>query len=272
MWGYTEQQKNKLKSIGVKKELLERKFESIMERELTYSEILKNYSEQIKIKLNNKKFNSLRQVEDIIRKKLLELGFIEVITPTLVSRNSIIKMGISESDPLWDQIYWLDNHSKCLRPMLAPNLYVLMNRLKNFIQNVKIFEMGSCFRKERGRKHLTEFTMCNAVIYPPPKHPRDELNELVEELMKALNINEYKIVDESSSIYGKTVDIVSKGIEIASCVIGPVDIDANWKIDHPWVGIGLGLERLLMVINNSEKISEYSRSLDYLDGIYIGGV
>ncbi|MEG9195482.1 MAG: pyrrolysine--tRNA(Pyl) ligase large subunit [Candidatus Methanoglobus sp.] len=272
MWEYTEQQKNKLKSIGVKKELLERKFESLMERELTYSEILKNYSDQIKIKLNNKKFNSLRHVEDKIRKKLLELGFIEVITPTLLSRDSIIKMGISESDPIWDQIYWLENHSKCLRPMLAPNLYVLMNRLRKFISNVKIFEIGSCFRKERGRRHLTEFTMCNAVIFPPSKQPQDELNELIQELMKVLNINEYKIVDESSSIYGKTIDIVSEGIEIASCVIGPVDIDVNWKIDNHWVGIGLGLERLLMVINKSEKISEYSKSLDYLDGIYIGGV
>jgi phenylalanyl-tRNA synthetase alpha chain len=35
----------------------------------------------------------------------------------------------------------------------------------------------------------------------------------------------------------------------------------------PWVGIGFGLERLLMVAGNSSNLAKMGRSLTYLDGI-----
>ena len=64
-----------------------------------------------------------------------------------------MRMGIDESNPIWKQIYWIDE-SRCLRPMLAPNLYTLLEILQKFIRPLKIFEVGTCFRREsKGKIH-----------------------------------------------------------------------------------------------------------------------
>ena len=49
--------------------------------------------------------------------------------------------------------------------MLAPHLYyVLKDLLRLWEKPVRIFEIGSCFRKEsRGARHSNEFTMLNLV-------------------------------------------------------------------------------------------------------------
>jgi phenylalanyl-tRNA synthetase alpha chain len=44
-------------------------------------------------------------------------------------------------------------------------------------------------------------------------------------------------------------------------------LDRAWQITDAWVGIGFGLERLLMVAEKSQSLGKMGRSLTYLDGI-----
>ena len=58
------------------------------------------------------------------------------------------KMGIEHGHPLRDQVFWVED-GRCLRPMLAPNLYTLMRRLgRIWCRPFGIFEIGSCFRRD----------------------------------------------------------------------------------------------------------------------------
>jgi phenylalanyl-tRNA synthetase alpha chain len=79
-----------------------------------------------------------------------------------MSRGLLEKMSIGADHPLGAQIFWLDR-DRCLRPMLAPHLYyVLKDLLRLWESPVRIFEVGSCFRKEsQGSQHSNEFTMLN---------------------------------------------------------------------------------------------------------------
>ena len=72
-----------------------------------------------------------------------------------------------------------------------------------------------------------------------------------------------------SAVYGRTVDIVAgdSQMEIGSSAMGPHVLDQAWKITDAWVGIGFGLERLLMVAENITSLGRVGRSLGYLDGI-----
>ena len=70
-------------------------------------------------------------------------------------------------------------------------------------------------------------------------------------------------------VYGETIDIVSgdQGIEVGSAAMGPHVLDRAWRISVPWVGIGFGLERLLMIAAGGRNLARMARSLSYLDGV-----
>jgi phenylalanyl-tRNA synthetase alpha chain len=74
---------------------------------------------------------------------------------------------------------------------------------------------------------------------------------------------------ESSAVYGDTIDIVcgDDKLEIASGAMGPHRLDHAWRITDTWVGLGFGLERILMMKEGSDSISKWGKSLAYLDGI-----
>ena len=82
-------------------------------------------------------------------------------------------------------------------------------------------------------------------------------------------IDDYRLESESSAVYGETIDIVAgaQGVEIGSSALGPHPLDRPWRITDAWVGIGFGLERMLMVAAGSSNLRRMGRSLAYLDGI-----
>jgi phenylalanyl-tRNA synthetase alpha chain len=69
-----------------------------------------------------------------------------------------------------------------------------------------------------------------------------------------------------SEVYGATVDVEVRGLEVASGVAGPHPLDAGWGITDPWAGWGFGIERLAMAMEGSPQIGRFGRSLTYLDG------
>jgi phenylalanyl-tRNA synthetase alpha chain len=209
----------------------------------------------------------LCQLEDSLIQTLVQCGFVQVVTPILISKTSLEKMSIQGDHELFKQVFWVSER-KCLRPMLAPNLYFLLRELMNLWEKpIRIFEVGPCFRKDtKGKYHVNEFTMLNLVeLGLPEEKGKKRLTELATIVMKAAGIKNYTFITHKSEVYGETTDIVSD-IELASGVVGPHLLDTEWGIIDPWVGIGFGLERLLMVREKYQNIQRAGRALIYLDG------
>ncbi|MBC2741817.1 MAG: pyrrolysine--tRNA(Pyl) ligase large subunit [Desulfosarcina sp.] len=192
-------------------------------------------------------------------------------TPVLMSKGLLAKMSITADHPLFEQVYWVER-DKCLRPMLAPHLYYVMKDLLRLWQKpVRIFEVGPCFRKEtEGARHAAEFTMLNLCEFGLPEDERRQRLEFFAALiMDGAGIDRYSLESETSAVYGSTLDVVSDadGLELGSGAMGPHPLDRAWRITDTWVGIGFGLERLLMTADGGTNLSRFGRSISYLDGI-----
>jgi len=266
---FTEAQKQRLSELGGE-DFIDLSFLSMSERDDKFDEIeltlaRKNKDDLLRL-LTSVRRPVLRQIERAIAQALIDGGFTEVVTPSIISREFITRMGITEAHDLWKQIFWVDA-KRCLRPMLAPNLYHMMKELRRISKPVSIFEVGSCFRKEsRGREHSEEFTMLNAVELAPQENASDRLKEMINMSLRAIGITEYTLRKVKSEVYGETVDVVVNGVEVASGATGPHALDGNWLVVDPWAGVGFGLERIAMVTKPSKVLSHVSRSLSYLDG------
>jgi phenylalanyl-tRNA synthetase alpha chain len=268
----TETQKQRLTELGG--EDFDLRFLSTADRDKRFDEIerdlVKKNKEGLVTLLRSTRTPTLRQLERELTQALMNAGFTEVLTPSIISKESIIRMGITESHDLWKQIFWLDSR-RCLRPMLAPSLYHIMKELRRVTTPVSIFEVGSCFRKEsKGREHSEEFTMLNAVELAPRKDAGERLKEIGDICLSAIGMTNYQLRKVESEVYGQTIDILVNDIEVASAVSGPHPLDRNWLVADPWAGVGFGLERLAMVRRGCKNLGHVSRSISHLDGSSLG--
>lgn len=269
-------------------------FSSAAERDARFESVSREAT-----RLNHERLEALRTrnrrpevrlVETVMVDTLVSEGFVEVVTPIIIGKGSLVKMGLDEAHPLWRQLYWVEK-DRCLRPMLAPNLYVMLSHLQRLWPDpVRIFEVGPCFRKEsKGSNHLSEFTMLNlvelglgeaapadaAVAHAAPARaapqlgPADSAPERLRALaglvMGRLGL-EYDLVETASEVYGASLDIEVRGVEVASGVAGPHPLDGKWGIHTSWAGWGFGLERLAMMRTGSGRVHPVGRSLVYMDG------
>ncbi len=272
---WTEIQQTRLKELAADESDLHLQFDGTRARDKAFQRLEKKL-----VKIQRQKLQQLRDVhrrprlcrlESRLTDILIENDFVQVTTPTILSKGMLSKMSIDDTHPLTSQIFWLDK-DKCLRPMLAPHLYyVLQNLLRIWEKPVRIFEIGSCFRKEsQGAQHSNEFTMLNLVEMGLAEETRQKrLEELAALVTKAAGVDEHIIQSEHSSVYGETIDILDgrNRLELGSAAMGPHVLDHAWQITDAWVGIGFGLERLLMAAEKSQSLGKMGRSLAYLDGI-----
>ncbi len=270
---WTEVQKQRLQELGATEAQTAAIFGSAEERNRAYQSLeqalVARCAELLLQYRITTKQPALTSLEINLANTLVTAGFAQVATPTLLSKGLLAKMTITEDHPLFKQVFWLDER-KCLRPMLAPNLYfVLKDLLRLWPHPVSIFEIGPCFRKDtQGGKHQQEFTMLNLVEMGLSKERcAERLKELAALVLKAAGIENYTMAAELSDVYGETIDLVKGDLELGSGAVGPHPLDANWGITVPWVGIGFGLERLLMAKEGHSNIQRAGRSLTYLNGI-----
>ncbi|MEF9922506.1 MAG: pyrrolysine--tRNA(Pyl) ligase large subunit [Anaerovoracaceae bacterium] len=272
---FTVTQQERIATLNGAEELLEMEFESAVDRDNYFrqleKEMVKKSKENISNLLNEKHMTQSVEVGRMLERWLMSEGFTKVETPTIITKQMLAKMTIDDEHHLTEQVFWLDA-KKCLRPMLAPNLYVVMRELKRITNKpVKIFEIGSCFRKEsQGAQHMNEFTMLNCVELASVKDgdQLERLKEMAHNAMATLGIPEsqYELVVEDSTVYGSTVDIEVNGMEVASGSYGPHFLDAAWGVFDTWVGIGFGIERLTMAMTKSKTIKRFGKSITFIDG------
>lgn len=270
---YTITQKNRLLELGAEEALTTVLFSTTQERQKTYiqteKELIRRNKAEIACLLEQEHRPLLCSLQADLADALTAHGFTQVVTPTIISAKAMEKMSVGPEHPLHKQIFWLDGKT-CLRPMLAPGLYEVSRRLIGSQGlPMRIFEIGSCFRKEsEGRSHLKEFTMLNLVEWGTPMPERiDTLKQYCSKVLEAAQITEYEMTEEDSVVYGMGLDVVgTNGLELASTSMGPHRLDSAWKINCTWIGAGFGLERLLMYREKKTGIHSYGRSTVYLNG------
>jgi len=272
---WTEIQQARLIELAADDAELALQFDNAKTRDKAYQQLEKQL-----VKVQRQKLQELREgprrpklcrLESCLTDMLVQNNFVQVTTPTILSKGLLAKMSIDDDHPLASQIFWLGN-DKCLRPMLAPHLYfVLKDLLRLWEKPVRIFEIGSCFRKEsQGAQHSNEFTMLNLVEMGLAEDRRQSrLEDMAALVTAAAGVDDYIIQPESSAVYGETIDILAgeDRLEIGSAAMGPHILDQAWQVTDAWMGIGFGLERLLMIAENSRSLGKMGRSLGYLDGI-----
>jgi pyrrolysyl-tRNA synthetase-like protein len=269
---WTPSQLQRIKEMGGTVDV-DRSFSSDQEREIEFTSYV--------TRLQNDNRNRLRAMcedptrlqiaalENELAKALVEVGFMEVRTPTIISKEALRKMGIDRSHPLLEQVFWLDD-KRCLRPMLAPNLYFMMRHMgRNVKMPLRIFEIGPCYRKEsKGANHLEEFTMLNLVEMAPEGDPIESLKAHISTIMKVVDVG-YELTLCDSEVYSKTIDVEVDHIEMGSGAVGPHPLDKAHGINEAWAGVGFGLERLLMMKNKETNVKKVGRSLIYQNGVRI---
>ncbi|MCL1808854.1 MAG: pyrrolysine--tRNA(Pyl) ligase large subunit [Clostridiales bacterium] len=272
--GFTATQRGRLATLGVD-EQAGQAFASEGERNQAFAEIEKKMSRENRSKIEHlladKHTSDAFDIQCALEKWLTgEMGFTKVSTPSIISGEMLDKMSITEDSRLREQVFWV-GRNKCLRPMLAPNLYVVMRELHRITNGpVRIFESGSCFRKEtQGAQHLNEFTMLNFVELAAcrPGEQAERLEFLSKSAMSALGMEQYELKHEKSTVYGETLDVEASGVELASGSFGPHKLDAAWGVFEPWVGVGFGIERITLVKGNHKTIKRIGKSITFLDGV-----
>ncbi|MEN6568348.1 MAG: pyrrolysine--tRNA(Pyl) ligase large subunit [Veillonellales bacterium] len=272
-FSWTEVQKKRLSELNSTEIQKNNAFSTEKERDEAFKKeearLIMIGKKRLKHLCHEKKRPALCQMETRLVKALTDNGFVQVTTPIILAKSMLAKMTIDEEHALFSQVFWLDG-KKCLRPMLAPNLYyILKDLLRIWEKPVSIFEIGSCFRKEsQGNHHLNEFTMLNLVEWGLPEEKRQaRIEQLAAIVMQAAEIDGYHLEKTSSVVYGDTIDVMQGELELGSGAIGPHFLDGNWGMFGPWVGIGFGLERLAMVKEGGQNVRSMGKSLSYLDGV-----
>lgn len=272
---WTEIQRKRLVELDADIATLARTFDDAGQRNRAFQGLVKE-----RVAAHRRHLDDLRsgvrrprlcRLETVLVDTLVAHGFVQVSTPVLMSRGLLARMSITPEHPLSQQVYWVDR-DKCLRPMLAPHLYyVIKDLLRLWEKPVRIFEVGPCFRKEtEGARHAAEFTMLNLCEFGLAEDQRRQrLESLAALIMDCAGIRGYRLVSETSAVYGSTMDVVSDadGLELGSGAMGPHPLDRAWRITDTWVGIGFGLERLLMSAAGGTHLSRFGRSISYLDGV-----
>ena len=270
---FTVTQAQRLRELGAPPASVAAGYADAAARDAAYKELERDLSragrEQLQDYRAQRCVPPLVELERRTSDALIALGFARVVTPLIISSEALARMGIDQSHPLRQQVFWLDD-GRCLRPMLAPNLYALMRRLgRLWSKPFGLLEIGPCFRRDtKGANHLNEFTMLNLVeVGGPAERAHARLEELAATVMKAAGIDGYRLVGTQSEVYGTTIDVEVDGVEVCSAAAGPHPLDGNWGIVDSWVGLGFGLERLLAAREGYANIERAGRSLSYVDGV-----
>ena len=272
---FTATQKRRLTELNATRECSGQVFADEKERNAAFRDLEKQLVQENRQKLNGllcERHVTLSQTiaDDLSHWLTQEEGFTRVSTPIIITSQQLDKMTITGDHALRQQVFWVDG-KHCMRPMLAPNLYVVMRDIHRVTNEpVRIFEIGSCFRKEsQGAKHLNEFTMLNLVELAAGEdgYQMERLEQLARGAMNAVGITDYDLVTEDSTVYKETLDIEIDGVEVASGSFGPHDLDAAWGVFDTWVGIGIGIERLALAKGGYETIKHAAKSITYLDGV-----
>ncbi|MCP4157255.1 MAG: pyrrolysine--tRNA(Pyl) ligase large subunit, partial [bacterium] len=125
---WSEVQLKRLKELNADSLEMSTRFEDTGQRDKAFQKLEKYLIKKARFQLKELRDNHRRPALCRLQSKLVETltkeGFVQVVTPTILSRELLARMTIDENHALFSQVFWIEKN-KCLRPMLAPHLYYL---------------------------------------------------------------------------------------------------------------------------------------------------
>ena len=153
-----------------------------------------------------------------------------------------------------------------LRSHMTANWFSVLARAQIQPMPVKLFSIGSRFRKEQRQDatHLFESTSASLVVMNPEVSMEDG-ERLVELIVKRLGLGGLKTIPKktTSKYYTQGFDweiyATSNGKEFEIANLGmysPVSL-SNYKIKYPVLNLGFGVERLAMILAGASDIRKF---------------
>jgi phenylalanyl-tRNA synthetase alpha chain len=157
--GFTATQRQRLRELGAPAGAADERFPDTAARDAAFRRLEDDLTRAGRARLLDLRATGrapqLVALETELAAAVRDAGFVQVVTPHIIAAEALAKMGIEHGHPLREQVFWLEDR-RCLRPMLAPNLYTLLRRLgRIYTRPFGIFEIGTCFRRDtKGASHL----------------------------------------------------------------------------------------------------------------------
>ena len=263
-------QLQRLRELGADEASTALRFPDASARDLAFKELERDLTTEGRralVRLRARGAPQLTLLADRLRATLVdEIGFVEVTTPHIITADALGRMGIPADDPLAEQVFWLDR-SHCLRPMLGPTFTPAPTSSQEMAAALRDLRVGTCFQRRRDEQHLTSSRCSTSSARRRARTRPARLVDLARLVMDAAEIDDYLFQEVESGVYGDTLDLVARGVEVCSAAMGPHPLDDAWGITDTWVGLGFGLERLLYARAHHSNIERVGRSLSYLDGV-----
>ncbi|MBD3281106.1 hypothetical protein GF389_06360 [Candidatus Dojkabacteria bacterium] len=210
-----------------------------------------------------KKFAELKTILREFKKGMIEGDdFIELLSTRLQITESQSTRLVNEVFNEFSELKPQPSHLT-LRSHMTANWFGVLSRKQSTKMPVKLFSIGSRFRREQRQdeNHLYESTSASLVIMNP-KLGMEDGEVLVEKIIKKLELTDLKTIPKktTSKYYAPGFDWEvyarhnGKEIEIANIgMYSPVAL-SNYKIKFPVLNLGFGVERIAMIKTGEKDI------------------
>ncbi len=185
------------------------------------------------------------KLQNQCRKIMTGLGFIEVVSFTLVSKNWHYDKMRTTGNPV-EILNPVSSEYSIVRDSLLPSLIYILQRNKPYSLPQKIFDVGDISRIDESleTKASREIFLSGAIIHPKVDFVETKSN--IEAVMKALGITKYKLETTSHPSFfdGRCAKIMVKGKQVG--IFGEIhpEVLINFELENPVGAFEIEIEKL----------------------------
>jgi len=211
---------------------------------------------------------SFKEVKKIIYETLLSLGFNEVITYSLIGKNSLEKVNLFEEKE-WVKISNpLSKEQEFLRPTLLPSLLeVISYNFKHQLEDLKIFEWGKIYLKKDLPKEIPYLGICLSGepflgwLKKREKFSFYDLKGVVEKIFEQLGIEDGDFL-KKECLYlesGYSLEVKIKDSFVGFLGRVKEEIQKRFDLEKEIFWAELDLEKIVQFFSLDKKYKKFSR-------------
>ena len=191
---------------------------------------------------------------DKVREIIIGLGFQEIMTYTLTSRENLFKkMNIREEKIAEIENYISINWS-VLRSWLLPSCLEFLTNNMHIEYPQKVFEIGDCVAINEKKETKTEDNRKMCCTITDSKISYDEISSVMNAFMKILGIN-YKLKKSShgSFLPGRCADIIADKKLVG--MVGEIhpSVLNNWDLEKPAAAFEVDIQKIFQIVSSNKK-------------------
>ena len=185
------------------------------------------------------------KLQNKCREILVGLGFIEMVSYTLVSRNWHYNKMRTEGKPV-ELLNPVSSEFNIFRDSIVPSLINILQKNKPYSLPQKIFEVGDIARRDETEetKATREIFLSGAIIHP--KMDFVEIKSNIEAILKALGVKKFKLqsTEHPSFFEGRCAKIMVAGEKIG--IFGEIhpEVLTNFELENPVGAFEIEVEKL----------------------------